>query len=211
MTKRIIALLACLTALTAWLCACQAPSGRDGGLLPDAQEKDDWASAYLEYIEYQVNNYDREHFYSLAYVNDDDIPELYVMGLDEAEGDRVCSYVNGEVVEQHLSRTCGGRYIERSGVFANRNGHMGYYYARVYQLSEGGFTQIFDASSTERCVGFENGEYIFDNEYFIGELAVSEAEYDEAVSGAFDFSNAVYFCDSAVDSETVKRQIENIK
>ena len=89
----------------------------------------DWQTAYLDFIETREREYGREsdygfdHRYALVYIDNDDIPELYAMGHCEADGDLICSYKNCRVIEQLLGRTLGGKYVERSGIVINQNGH----------------------------------------------------------------------------------------
>ena len=145
--------------------------------------------------------------FALVYVDNDDIPELYLSGVSEAEGDMICSLKNGVVVYQYLSRIGGGKYVERSGNIINQNGHMGRYYDNVYTLSESGFSQILNARYTERYEHIGNEEYNIYCEYFIGDTLVSEADYNTAVSSAFDLSKAVRLDANAVAYNTIIGQL----
>lgn len=134
----------------------------------DVNDKSDensnaWKNAYINYINgLEATNMSTEEWaqyeYALIYVDDDDVPELYVEGLSEAEGDRICTLGNdGQVVECILSRTYGSSYIERSGLICNFNGNMDYFYLNFYQLSNGVFTQLSDAYGAEVVEWDENG------------------------------------------------------
>ena len=164
----------------------------------------DCEKAYLEFLKDKKESY---RLFSLVYIDNDDIPELYLSGVCEAEGDMICSYKNGVVVYQHLSRTGGGKYVERSGNIINQNGHMGRYYDNVYTLSENGFSQILNARYTERYEHIGNEEYNIYCEYFIGDILVSEADYNTAVSSAFDLSKAVRFDANAVSYNAIIGQL----
>lgn len=175
----------------------------------EASPKDEptaWKAPYLELIE-------RIHWdhcsYALVYVDGDEIPELYFGGSSEATGDAVYSYQNGTIVEQQLKRCGGGRYIAGSGKIINENGHMGYYYTDAYQLSERGFTQIFQGSSVERVEHLGNEEYRYYTDYFIEEAPVTEKEFNEAVNAVFDVSRSLSLDDHAASYEVIKQQISD--
>ena len=175
-----------------------------------------WKSAYLNVIQQREEQkeklgYSYDSHYALVYVDNDDIPELYVHGWSEAEGDLVYSYKNGRLIKQHLGRLFGGKYVERSGIVINQNGHMGQHYDNVYKLDQNGFSQILKASYTERYVTLENGDLEIINEYFIDGKAVSEDEYNNAVNSAVDLSQTMEFYEKSVSYDVIKQQIEDCK
>ncbi len=161
-----------------------------------------WRAAYLEVLE--DNKYCP--YFALIYVDGDDIPELYVRGIDEAQGDRVFSYRDGEVTMLQLLRTEGGQYIERGGMIANENGNMGYYCTDVFELDWYGFSRTLHGATLIRY-NSETGKDEY--EYSIMGENVSEETFLTLVNAEFDFSRAVKFTDSAVPYETVKQQLEN--
>lgn len=169
-----------------------------------------WKNAYLEFIERRESDYVFDYRYALIHVDDDNIPELYVIGTNEAEGDSICSYKNGNVIEQKLERMLGGKYIERSGKFLNQNAHMGDYYSDVYTLDKNGFSHILKASYTERYVT-SNDKIEIINEYFIDGKSVSKDEYNAAIKDVFDISQAVNFNKKAVSCNSIKKQIAEYK
>lgn len=166
----------------------------------------DCKKAYLDFLKDKNDPY---CLFSLVFIDDDDIPELYFSGVCEAEGDMICSYKNGVVVYQYLSRRGGGKYVERSGDIINQNGHMGSYYDNVYKLSENGFSKILNARYTERYEDIGNEEYNIYCEYFIDDTPVSEAEYNNAISSAFDLSKAISFDENAVSYDVIVQQLQN--
>lgn len=232
--KRIISIimLFVLFCFSICLCACQIPTSQNNENTQDLSEenshtaaipstsdtqKDDgatlleWKAAYLNFIERRESEYAFDYRYALVYVDSDDIPELYAMGVCEADGDLICSYKNGRVVEQRLERMLGGKYIERSGIIINQNGHMGQYYDNVYKLDEKGFSQILNASYTERYVSLENDEFEIINEYFIDGKTVSEDEYNATLNSAVDLSQTVEFYEKSVSYDVIKQQIADCK
>ena len=167
---------------------------------------DDCEKAYLEFLKDKKESY---RLFSLVFIDDDDIPELYLMGACEAQGDMVCSFKNGTVITQQLRRTGGGKYIERSGDMINQNGNMGRCYTNVYRLNENGFTETFNALSSESVeyIDGKGGEYRFIHEYFIDDTPVSEADYNDALSSAFDLSKAVELDENAVSYNAIIEQL----
>ena len=169
----------------------------------------DCKKAYLDFLKGKKDPY---RLFSLVYIDNDDIPELYLSGACEAVGDMICSYKNGVVVYQILSRNGGGKYIERSGNIINQNGHMGLYYDNVYKLNDNGFSQVLNARYTERyeqveSEDIENEEYITHREFFIDDTPVSESDYNTAVSSAFDLSKAISLYENAVSYNTIIGQL----
>ena len=174
--------------------------------IPTQQSTADYRQAYLDFLK---DKQESHVSFALIYIDNDEIPELYLSGVCEAEGDMVCSFKNGVVVYQYLGRTHGGKYIERSGNLINQNGHMGNYYDNVYQLNKNGFSEILNASYTERYEDLGNGEYNVIREYLIGGTTVSEAEYHHAVDSAFDLSRAVRLDEEAVSYTEIIQLLQN--
>ncbi len=213
MLKKVFVLFLSLIILSSLMCACQRNQAQDKESTKDSTnitqitETDatpEWKTAYLNFLEQEK---DSHRSYALVYVDGDDIPELYLRGRSEATGDSICTYKNGEVVEQHLNRTGGGWYIEKSGNIINKNGTNGQLYTHVYKLNEKGFALTFEALSAERVEVLENDEYRPYYEYSIGDKSANESEYNSAVEAAFDFENAVRLNEKAVNYEAIRQQI----
>ena len=82
------------------------------------QSTTDYKQAYPEFLKAKKDSND---LFALVYIDNDDIPELYLCGMSEAEGDMI-----------------------------NQNDHMGLYYDNVYKLTENDFSQILDSKYTKR-------------------------------------------------------------
>lgn len=196
MLKKRFLLFLCF-ALIAFACGCQMQSTQNSGNTPAAEESTipHWKTAYLEHLEEQK---DGHLSYALIHIDDDDIPELYLSGISEAMGDSVCSYKNGNMIEQPLNRIGGGRYIEKSGEIINQNGNFGRIYTNVYKLTEDGFSLTFHALSTESNTAYE---------YSVEDKPVSEDEYNAVVDAAFDFALSVPLNENAVEYDVVTQLI----
>ena len=226
MKKVSFVLCVCLVSLALLLCACQVSANNNSEIsttLPaqniqnalseinqtnNETATSEWKTAYLEFIESNNGAYTS---FGLVFVDDDDIPELYMSGVCEADGDRICSYKNGTVVDAYMNRKGGGKYVERGGTVINQNGHMGRCYTTVYKLDENGFTKTFSALSVEHYEHLGNEEYEITYEYSIEGQPVTEEAYNAAVSAAFDFAQGVQVCDNAVSYDEIKQQIENFQ
>ena len=218
MTKRTLTFILCLILTVSVLCSCDLIPKKDQDGFKDKSKKEqteketsaeipeaEWKSAYLDYIEQRESSNDFSYYYSLAYVDADEIPELYVIGTSEAEGDTVCSYKNGSVIEQHVRRTRGASYVERSGFFINQNGNMGNVYTDVYKLDGNGFTRTFYAFMREYVISSSGDDYELGYEYSVMDIPTSEELYNAAIDAAFDFENAVNFSEAAVGYEKIKK------
>ena len=170
------------------------------------QSTPDYKQAYLDFLK---DKQESHRLFALVFIDNDNIPELYLKGSSEAEGDMVCSFKNGAVIKQQLNRTGGGKYIERSGCMINQNGNMGLCYTNVYKLNDNGFTKTFNALSVQSIEHIGSEEYNFIYEYFVEDAPVSETEYNNAVYSAFDLSRAVRLDENAVSYDEIIQQLQN--
>ena len=175
----------------------------------DKTEEQILADCKKAYLEFLKDKKESHYLFALVFIDNDNIPELYLSGASEAQSDMICSFKNDIVIYQYLSRTHGGKYIERSGDIINQNGHMGLYYDNVYKLNENGFSKTLDARYTERYEDIGNEKYNTYREYFIDDTPVSEAEYNTAVNSAFDLSKAVRLDENAVSYNAILQQLQN--
>jgi len=149
--------------------------------IPDAE----WRSAYYDYL--LSKNLSGYVGYSLLYVNDDAIPELYLYGDCEATGQLYATYSNGQVNEVYLGRLYS-EYGEKQNVVVSSDGHMGYYYDIIYVIENGVFKQVHEGNYYDMYDGGGNVvldsdgyplmEYVWDGE------TVSMQEYQKRLSDA---------------------------
>jgi len=163
-----------------------------------------WQLAYLDFLEIEKENH---LAYALVYVDDDDIPELYMKGDCEATGDSICSYKNGTIIEENLIRVYGGMYIEKSGQLINRNGNMGVCHTHAYMLTDEGFNLTFTALEISRVEHLENDEMEFSYEFFVEDVPVDESEYNAAISVAFDLEKSKPLYENDVEYDEIVKQI----
>lgn len=164
-----------------------------------------WKEAYLTTLE-TLNETNEK--YALVYIDNDDVPELYATGDFRSAEDGVYSFKNGSVIELRLFHPESGRYVEKSGKIYNSTGNMGNFSTEVYELSDNGFTQTFNALTTER-MQWEGDEVILSNEFFIRDVPVSEAEYNAAIDAAYDHERSKFLWENAVTYDQIVEQIKS--
>lgn len=177
--------------------------------------ENDWKNLYVEYIK-QVNDelsYESaigisEPKFKLIYIDDDNIPELYVLGNSTASGDRICTYYDGKLTTLHLYNW-GLSYIEKKNLFCDSGGQMDVYYDYVYKIENGKFVQLhkgnYGAEDNSNVQWDEiNNEPIY--KYYWNEVEVSKEEYAQMLSSVFNKNNAIAV-DNAVGIDEIIRQI----
>ncbi len=156
-----------------------------------------WRQAYASYADSAA----KEGFvsFNLIYVDDDDIPELFLGGDCEATGERICTYKNGQIIEQNFHRLDGTSYIEKSGLIENCYGNMGCYGMDLYRLNNGKFEKVHSGYYEE---GYSSLGEVYVTCYLDGR-EVEKTELDSTFAGSFDtnratfaFNGAEYDCES---------------
>ncbi len=125
-----------------------------------------WKAAYLEIVQ----NWNDEHGedssigYQLAYINDDDIPELVLMGDDEAwYGLDIYTYIDDKAVHMQTegrydqtspltSPGCQGKgdaYMEKDNIYIQTNGMMGSLHTNAYRMEGDTFVPVFIYAYTD--------------------------------------------------------------
>jgi hypothetical protein len=163
---------------------------------------------YLSHINEVRNNEDWDDAYgsmSLAYISDDDIPELIIDWPSAASGGQVLTVSNGELVSVQLSRGGGIAYIERENIFVHSNGHMDLYFTSVYTIRNGEFVRLHRGEVKD---DFSEDDYRQIMNWDGEEL--SDTEYQERLNAAFDFSRAAYSWDNASSAEEIVQIINGL-
>ena len=149
-----------------------------------------WRQAYLSYIQDNGANEDPE--FQLIYVDDDDIPELWIRYSNIAAGARVCTFDGSRVNEAYISEYGDLDYIERGGLLHTCGGHSDVYWNEVFTIQNGQFVGLFHGD-----FGAENNADIqFDEDgipiyvYNWDGEDVTEQEYQDRLTRAFDMSSS---------------------
>ena len=147
-----------------------------------------WQEAYIDFVnKLHVSGYDRgDCEYSLIYVDDNDIPELFINTMGMVTGEIIVSFYEGKVRAINRDR-CGMRYIEYGGLLYNRNGNMGFHPCNVYMLEKGEFSEIGTGWQSEGYIDEENVYW----DYFWEGKEVTETEYEAHINELIDTSKCI--------------------
>lgn len=154
--------------------------------LAQSDPEDAWRKAYLDYLNTEVAPCAREVSFTFIYLDDDDIPEMFIDTGIEASGQAIIGYYDGEIVEGYFSRI-GSQYIEKSGLVYTNTGHMGFYPLDITKYENGKFTVI---GSGIACFTDENSPDTLTYEWE-GEQ-VSEETFDSKVAEFYDLEQSRY-------------------
>lgn len=170
-----------------------------------------WKQSYIDFVQ----NLDQGQWngYSLIWLDDDEIPELVLIGIDEATGCIIVNYDNGRLRENQLNRR-NFTYLEREGLLCNSEGNMDHYYDRVYRLDHGRMELVSDG-----FYGAEDNSHVqFDSEgnpiyqYTWEGVTMTEEEYDKNLNQVYDTSRAKpgYLWDEWYTSRELEEAIKKI-
>lgn len=129
-------------------------------------QNDSWKQIYLDYI----NNLSNSDYYeyALVYVDEDDIPELYMHGKQRPMSSELCWAYNDEVYSQWLMID-GFEYIEKENLFFSTGVQSGVQGDFVYKINGIEATQIHQGTASRLIQGQErfiwNGEDVSEDEY----------------------------------------------
>ena len=122
----------------------------------------------------------------LVYVDNDEVPELYIE-VGGAAGGTIVSFYDGNV--RAMNRDRGGiQYIEYGGLFYSDWGNTGFYPCDVYVLEKGEFSEIGTGWISENNDA-EKGFLGFD--YFWEGRLMTETEYKECLNKLIDTSQCI--------------------
>ena len=156
-----------------------------------------WCQAYLDAIpEYFADeSYLSMLTYTLIYVDDDDIPEVFIEGDCEAAGEVVLTYHDGEVNGMYLPRL-GTQYIPGTGLLYTNTGHMDYYPVVITSLTDGEFTTVAEGAyymseeTYAQLADDPEAELVYTYEWDGQEM--SEDEFNDHVNEYYDMEQSVY-------------------
>lgn len=147
-----------------------------------------WQEAYADFIKKtDVMDMVSEEYgeYSLIYVDEDEIPELYIGTGWMPTGEFVVSFYKGNIGVLNRGRV-GLQYVEHGGLLYAATGNTGFYPCNIYQLKKGKFSEIGTGWYSERF----DGETIYED-YFWEDSPVTEAAYQAYIEELIDTANCV--------------------
>ena len=160
----------------------------------EAENVDGWRKAYIEFLEGYHGEYSEfnEEKVFLGYVDDNDVPELFISeGSSHVCDAQVYTFENNIVTKLCEMGSFGRvRYIERQGFICGSYTGMGVSTFWVYSLENGKIQELYNAFTNEGC-GLEN----LTVEININEIDVTSEELDEFLESYFGEKSILVFDD----------------
>ncbi len=153
-------------------------------------ERNTWQDAYYDFI-IQDSNSGQLDFggYNLIYLDDDDIPELWIDYIaDPIGGAKLVSYANGAIISTNLGMGGELSYIERGGLFYHTSTSHATTMDTIGSLVDGQFTAVAQGSISYPNVMVEGGPT--EDSYYWNNVSVTKSEYQSNLEACFDFANA---------------------
>ncbi len=147
-----------------------------------------WEKAYSDFIEEDTKddtNARNNAEYQLIYIDDDDIPELWINYNTTYAGGKICTFDGGQVKSIPIWSDGEFAYLERGGQFYTSGGHMDYFWDSVYTLHDASFEEI--VRGTCEVLSWEKPAVSL---YKWGGEQVSKTQYQQKLASAFNFSDA---------------------
>lgn len=156
-----------------------------GARVIDTTQCKEWAEPYYDMIS-QVKDEDELTDITkcrLIYINDDDVPELWIDYGYGYAGAKICT-VNGDEVDEVWFSHGYAYYVERENSVYISQGHMGNYADDIYEIQNGKYHRITGGTYAE------SGDWIEDEgpvmTYYWENEEVTEQEYEDHLEKAFD-------------------------
>lgn len=184
--------------------------GTDG----QADQSSEWKKAYIDYMQQAQMNKEpwaNETTGCLIYVNDDDVPELYLDYGSTAAGGEVCTYYNGEI-HTIVVWCMGVSYIERENLMWDNGGKMDEFYNTVYQIINGEFIQLHKGEfgiEDYNNVQFDANEMPIYQYYWDG-IPVLEEEYQQELNLGYEESEKIDLYGKMVPLNTLIQQMNQL-
>ena len=167
-----------------------------------------WPDIYLALVTEQYNTDSNSQYqsyctYRLADLNGDGVPELFIFGTNEAQGDLLYTIRSNGTTSQLAVSQGDFMYDEKNQQIWMPHGHMDQYSDEIYSIENGAFVRehegIYGAlDNTDPTSGYS---YEWDGE------AVSEKEYQTLLSAAVDTDGAVNMTIGGVSAQSVITQL----
>lgn len=150
----------------------------------------DWRTLYLDYLNDLKNQNIINRYLSagLIYVDNDEIPELYLEGDCEATGCLILTCSSCSVDVLHTDRIYF-TYMEKHNLLNNSEGNMGGYYDIIYSIEDGKWICVANGTCSEMYgvngpVMDENGDIIY--QYTWMDQSVSSEEYERELAAVYN-------------------------
>ena len=151
-----------------------------------------WQEAYIDFLNkpYSTTHRSEDGWdeYSLIYVDNNDVPELYIFTGSMAGGEIIVSFYDGKVRAMNRGRI-GIAYMEYGGLLYSNAGKAVTYPCNVYMLEKGEFSEIGTGWYREHHYDEELQEIVYS--YFWEDSPVTEAEFEAHINELIDTINCI--------------------
>ena|GEM_PF-2761871 len=159
---------------------------------PQGQNREVWKQLYIDFINENLDSFEWATF-SLVYLNDDNIPELWVDTGIGPLGPFLCTVTDNELDYWWEGWHTNLSYIERENVFVISTSHSSIYLEtdEVYAIQDGKFVLLhfgyYGIEDYQQAIMPDAEDLVT---YFWDNIEVTELEYQNLLSTAFDSSRA---------------------
>lgn len=176
---------------------------------PDKTDES-WKKLYLSTIKKSRSGGNDFH-YSLAYIDDNTVPELIIERESYAGGGEIYTVYNDKLSSLDIG-TYGLKYIEKKNRFINSHGHMDDYDDTVYQIEKGKFVRVAGGHfglDDDTDLSHIKGDIEDYYSYYWGDKKVSKAQYQKNLKKAFDATSAITPYHRMWNADIMFRRIKN--
>ena len=166
----------------------------------------DYRQAYIKYVnKVKEENLFRNAVYKLIDIDGNDVPELYISSQYTAGGDKLCTFVDGQVRDMGLW-VSSLSYLEGQNTFMESGGHMDSFYHSIFSIIDGNFVRLHRGDIQQH---YGSNSLSQDGTYSVrytctwdGQEGLTKEEYDHQLATLFDKEKAVSpFEGTTYDSE----------
>lgn len=178
-------------------------------LYPDIADLPEWKKLYIDHVNNNFLDDPTCANYALVYIDDDDIPELFVDYGFTYAGAEICTISNGEVKAMNKG-LFDLNYIKHGNLFSISGGRQGVYFDYIYTIKDGEFTILHDGEYGD----LDNSNPQIDSEgnliyqYSWDKMKVSENEYKASLTAVFKNSKTLNGYDNTFSFDEIINAIK---
>jgi len=174
-----------------------------------AADNNSWKQLYIDWINNNPAEMPDYAEYSLIYIDDDDIPELWIDFGTSFEGMAICTVSDGKLKELRYPASSLA-YLERRNLFVIGYGRMDYYHDDVFRIQGGDFVKLHEGEyGAEDNVNVQydaNEEPIY--QYIWKGKKISKEGYEQALKSVFNNSKTVKARENSCSAKEIINKIK---
>ena len=168
-----------------------------------------WKQLYIDYINNNPAEMPDYAEYSLIYIDDDDIPELWIDFGTSYEGMALCTVSDGKLKE--LRYPAGSfSYLERRNLFVIGYGRMDYYHDDVLRIQNGEFIELhvgeYGAEDNANVQYDANEEPIY--QYIWKGKKVTKEGYEQSLNSVLNNSKTINARENSCSAREIINRIK---